>query len=174
MTLKKIISGGQSGADLSGLIAAKSCGIPTGGTMPNGWRTLDGSKPEYAEQFGMVEHTAWSYVPRTFQNVKESSGTIRFAYNFESSGEKCTLKAIKQYERPYFDVKIKDPAVFSVNELQHPKNVAEWIVANKIEILNVAGNSEHTCSGIGKWVERFMIAVIAELRNIEGSTEHGL
>jgi Circularly permutated YpsA SLOG family len=39
MLLKKIISGGQTGADQAGLRTAKRLGIETGGWMPQGWRT---------------------------------------------------------------------------------------------------------------------------------------
>jgi hypothetical protein len=35
----KVISGGQSGADLGGLRAAKVLGIQTGGSMPKGFLT---------------------------------------------------------------------------------------------------------------------------------------
>ncbi len=42
------ISGGQSGADFGGLLAAKRCGIPTGGKIPKGFLTENGPKPELA------------------------------------------------------------------------------------------------------------------------------
>ena len=50
----KIISGAQTGADLAGLDAAKALGIPTGGSMPNGFKDLEGKKPEYASKYGIV------------------------------------------------------------------------------------------------------------------------
>jgi hypothetical protein len=36
--LEKVVSGGQSGADLAGLIAAAKIGIPCVGTWPNGYK----------------------------------------------------------------------------------------------------------------------------------------
>ena len=36
---RKVISGGQTGADQAGLVAARRFGIPTGGWMPRGWKT---------------------------------------------------------------------------------------------------------------------------------------
>ena len=41
--IKKIISGGQSGADLAGLKAAIKLGIETGGFIPKNYRTENGS-----------------------------------------------------------------------------------------------------------------------------------
>ena len=43
--IKKIISGGQTGADQIGLEVALSLGIPTGGTAPKGFITETG--PNY-------------------------------------------------------------------------------------------------------------------------------
>jgi hypothetical protein len=43
MKTKKVISGGQTGADLTGLEEAHKRGIPTGGTVPKGCRTESGS-----------------------------------------------------------------------------------------------------------------------------------
>jgi hypothetical protein len=93
--LRKIISGAQNGADIAGLEVAKRFGYETGGSIPFGYKTLDGPKPEYKNLYGIVVHSSSSYVPRTRQNVKDSDGTIRLAYNFQSRGEICTLRAIK-------------------------------------------------------------------------------
>ena len=50
--LEKIISGGQSGADQAGWRVARAFGIPTGGAMPLGFLTEEGSRPEFAELYG--------------------------------------------------------------------------------------------------------------------------
>lgn len=154
--LKKVISGGQSGADVAGLLAAKEMKIATGGVMPKGFRTLAGPKPEYADLFGVTEHASCNYPPRTYQNVRDSDGTVRFAKNFQSSGELCTLKAIEQYKKPYFDVMVYDPAAVVINERWHPIQLVRWIKENKIEVLNIAGNSEKTCPGIEDFVQRYL------------------
>jgi hypothetical protein len=107
--IEKIISGGQTGADIGGILAAVDKGIATGGCMPNGWKTQDGPKPEYAALYGMKEHASSYYPPRTFENARDSDATIRIACDLNSSGEKCTLKAIKQYNKIHFDVWVRDP-----------------------------------------------------------------
>lgn len=138
--LKKIISGGQSGADIAGLETAKRFGFETGGTMPFGFKTLDGSKPEYKQLYGVVAHSSSSYVPRTKKNVKDSDGTLRLAYDFESSGEKLTLRSILDYKKPYFDVDFNID--YDVNKAY------DWLLSNNIKVLNIAGNSEKTAPGI--------------------------
>ena len=41
MMLIKIISGGQTGADMGGLRAGRALNIPTGGSAPHGWKKRD-------------------------------------------------------------------------------------------------------------------------------------
>lgn len=137
--LKKIISGGQTGADQSGLRAAKNFGIMTGGWLPKGCITMDGPCPDLLEEYNMQEHES-GYALRTEANVRDSDGTIRFASNFKSPGERCTLKAIKWFKRPYIDVNIVNPRPWH--------EVILWISENRIETLNIAGNSEYSSPGI--------------------------
>lgn len=133
--LKKIISGGQRGADQAGLAAAKDIGLETGGWAPRGWITLNGSNPLLA-RLGLKEHSSPKYPPRTYANVKDSDGTIRLAYDFNSPGEVCTLKAINFYNKPWFDVDLSD--------LTFIFDVTDWIDKNGIKVLNVAGNAGKT------------------------------
>jgi hypothetical protein len=130
----KVISGGQTGADQAGLTAAAHYGIATGGWMPKGFKTLTGPAPELAARFGLREHPSEGYPERTEHNVRNSDGTIRFAANWKSMGELCTLKFIRQHHKPYLDVDIKQP--LPVEE------VVAWIRSEGIKTLNVAGNPE--------------------------------
>ena len=155
--LKKVISGGQTGADIAGLKAAKLRGLETGGTMTKGWKTLKGPKPEYEEMYGMEESDTFDYPTRTRDNVESSHGTVRFATDFWSPGEICTKKAIDFYGRPYYDVLADENAWDLLPE------VVGWIKRNKIEILNVAGNTEQSAPGMEKFVFHFMLAVFDEL-----------
>lgn len=160
MRLKKIISGGQNGADIAALRVAKKEGFETGGLMPFGFKTLDGPKPEYKEEFGMQVHQSSSYVPRTRSNVWKSDATLRFAFDFESRGEVCTMKAIQDYDKPYLDVDLNDPP--------HCSDIADWIERLNIEVLNVAGNSEKTAPGTENMVEQILETVLRRLKNRYG------
>lgn len=131
--ITKVCSGGQTGADQGGLRAAFELGIPTGGWAPRGFQTSLGPEPRLGTMYGLVEHKS-GYAARTFANVRDSCGTIRLAVDFNSAGEKCTLRAIQQYKKPYFDVDLNKPTTIYLARY--------WIEENNIRILNVAGNSE--------------------------------
>lgn len=147
----KVISGGQTGADIGGLLLAESRGLETGGWMPYGWVTYDGSKPQYEERFGMKEHPSEGYVARTHANIRDSDGTVRFASDFSSPGEKCTLAGIKKFNKPHFDVH-RDKA-------PDPEEMADWLRDNNIKVLNVAGNRESTSPGMAKFVQSYLAEV---------------
>ncbi len=157
LPLVKIISGGQTGADRAGLYAAKELGLQTGGWMPVGFRTLDGDKPEYAELFGIIETVGSSaYPPRTAMNVKNSSGTIRFACDWESAGERLTMKMIQQYSKPYHSIKFEEYSN-ATQFFRIGSKFRTWIREKSIRVLNVAGNSESTAPGIYDFVFNFLV-----------------
>lgn len=130
MALKKIISGGQTGADYAGLLAGREMGLETGGTAPKGWRIClpdgtDGSNPGL-EKFGLIQHSSREYPPRTRQNVIDSDGTVWFGYD-KSPGGKLTARTCASEEKP-----------FLINPT--PENLRSWVALQDIEVLNVAGN----------------------------------
>lgn len=133
LMLRRIISGGQVGADQGGLRAGKILGLETSGIVPKGWKTLAGPAPWLGAEYGCYEHTKSDYPSRTAANVWLSSGTVRFAFDFNSPGERCTLKAIKKYGKPCFDVNLADPPP--------PGKFRRWLETNRVVTLNVAGNA---------------------------------
>jgi predicted Rossmann-fold nucleotide-binding protein len=78
LAIELVIGGGQTGADQAGWRAAHAAGIPTGGSMPRGFLTVQGPRPEFAATFGAVELEAPDYPPRTRANVRDSDGTLIF------------------------------------------------------------------------------------------------
>ncbi len=155
MSLKKVISGGQTGADQAGLVVAKNFGLKTGGWMPKNFKTLEGPRPDMAVLFGCQEHPSNDYASRTERNVFESDGTVRLAGVFTSRGENCTLRAIKKYKKPHIDIDLTDlpPLAFLV----------DWIKNHNIEVLNVAGNSEETYSGSFRKSQTYLMECFFDL-----------
>lgn len=150
--VKKIISGGQIGADIAGLRAAKILDIETGGWMPKGFKTLDGNKPEYAKMYGMIELVTDDYPPRTRMNVVNSDGTVRFATNFNTYGEKATLREVHKANKPYFDIQ-------PYNSIYQPPflDFVKWIEENNVQVLNVAGNADYE---IEVFVESYLVKAL--------------
>lgn len=135
--LNTIISGGQTGADQAGLEVGYQHKMMTGGFAPRGWKTKTGPNPELLRnKFHLREHQSKGYKERTWANVEHSHGTIRCCVDFWSAGEICTLKAIRHYRKPMFDIYILSPP-----PVEHFLN---WIHTNNIQILNVAGNTNGT------------------------------
>jgi len=154
--LKKIVSGGQNGADQAGLFAAQAYGLQTGGYAPQRFRTLDGPVPKLLrDRFGLVEHSSWKYAPRTFANAALGDATIRLAVTFDSAGEKCTLNAIRASKTPHFDVDLNNPC--------SARKVADWLRENDVETLNVAGNSQGHGVDIFTLTQTFLSEVLEEL-----------
>jgi hypothetical protein len=135
---QQIISGGQTGADLGGLVGARRVGIATGGTAPKGYRTDAGPQPRVLQSFGLIEHASPAYPPRTAANVRASDGTVLFG-NLDSPGCRLTLTLCERYGKPV----LKNPVA---GELRR------WVLVNAIAVLNVAGNRERTNRGIARRV----------------------
>ncbi len=155
--IEKVISGGQNGVDIAALRAAKKFGIPTGGWIPKGWITMSGPRPDYKTLYNMKEHKSPQYPGRTHANVKDSDGTMRFAVNWESPGEKCTLNAIRLYDKPRFDIDLTNFDQYFL------KNAIEWLKDNNICILNVAGNTPKHFPKIEFRVEAMLSAMFEVL-----------
>lgn len=166
--IAKVISGGQAGADEAGVLAARQLHIPTGGTMPRGWRTQRGPRPDFAHLYNMVEHASDSYGPRTFANVHAADITLRIAHDLHAAGEMLTEKACRQMGRPHTDVLVQAAESIFVQaapskhlvfaryavELAAIDKAAEAIRERAVAlgrpvVVNVAGNSERTAPGIG-------------------------
>lgn len=132
----KIISGGQTGADQAALYAAFDKGIETGGFAPSDFMTLTGKNYILRDKFGLVSIQG-GYKQRTWLNVEHSDCTIRFAYDYTSRGEICTLNAIQHYYRPYYDVYLQYPITKGKIE-----EIGNWIIKNNFKIINIAGNAQ--------------------------------
>lgn len=86
----KVISGGQTGADLAGLRAARDLGLETGGFAAAGFWNEDGAQPGLGPEFGLVE-TKGSYVHRTKLNVDAADCTVAFLAAERGSGTSKTV-----------------------------------------------------------------------------------
>lgn len=133
--LRKIISGGQIGSDLGGLIAAQEYKLETGGTAPQGWKTCLGPKPELAK-FNLCEHTSSDYKPRTRQNILDADATLIISSKVNSPGTVLTISLCKKLNKPYLLISNFSELPKSTNE------VTAFIMYNQVSTLNVAGNRD--------------------------------
>lgn len=153
--LKKIVSGGQTGADKGGLKAARLLDLNTGGWAPLGWRTELGSDPGLAD-FGLLEAPGnSSYHVRTAWNVRDSDGTLIFG-DVRSAGSSLTLDNCLKQKRP-FHLEAWRPGDRSPDVTAFQA----WLAKHDIEVLNVAGNRESRARGIEAAVISLLLRSLA-------------
>jgi hypothetical protein len=146
--LTKIISGGQTGADQAGLRVAKALKISTGGWIPKGYKTEEGERPSLGLKYGLKETDTGDYPKRTWLNVQNSDGTLIFAEK-ESRGSILTQNVCRKLRKPYWINPTVDEIRMFVNE-------------HDISVLNIAGNRESVCPGIGERVEGLLMRAIKD------------
>lgn len=154
----KIISGGQTGADLGAVEGARNAGVATGGTMPNGFRYENGTLPyELRKLYGFVEHASPKYPPRTRQNIEDSDGTLLFG-ELSDRGSKLTLALCGAVKRPILHIR-------SLETFREVPKVIQFIIKLNTRIpvqsrngiiLNVAGSRESKNPGIEEFVSAFI------------------
>jgi len=129
--LKKIISGGQTGADRAALDVAIKFNIEHGGWIPKGRRTEKGPLPM---KYQLNEMLTPDYRERTKQNIIDSHGTVIISRGKLTGGSKLTQSFAKIAGRPncYLDL-------LKAEEFEASITLKSFIMENKIRILNVAG-----------------------------------
>lgn len=89
MMVKKIISGGQTGADRAALDVAINLRIPHGGWIPKGRKTENGI---LSDKYQLKEMSSSSYQERTEKNVLDSDGTLIISRRKLTGGSALTKK----------------------------------------------------------------------------------
>ncbi|BBO86726.1 hypothetical protein DSCO28_72920 (plasmid) [Desulfosarcina ovata subsp. sediminis] len=155
MRLKKIISGGQTGADQGALDAAIALNIPHGGWIPKGRKTEAGPLPP---QYQLQEMPTASYPARTEKNVLDSDGTVIITYGSLAGGSALTRKLARQHGRSCLHI---DLYANSIPEAA--KAIRKWIGENDISVLNVAGSRESKRPGIQDITHQIIVDVLEKL-----------
>ena len=145
MTLKKIVSGGQTGVDRGALDAALVAGFACGGWCPANRGAEDGMIPERypltplpgaiaTEADPTARQVAEQYRERTLKNVLNSDGTVILYSGTLSGGTLLTQKLC---------LREKKPLIILDSSLMKPLRAADAIIhfvdENRIAVLNVAG-----------------------------------
>jgi Circularly permutated YpsA SLOG family len=140
--LRKIISGGQTGADRAGMDFAIEADLEHGGYVPRGRKAEDG---RIDDRYNLIELSTGSYPARTRRNIEKRDGTVIFSLErVLNGGTKLTLELAKKLGKPvlhiYDDlderISNRDSLCLEIQVL------GDLVCSNKIEILNVAGPRE--------------------------------
>ena len=129
--IKKIISGGQTGADQAALDAAIQWRIPHGGWISKGRLTEAGRLPG---KYRLKELPTDSYTKRIEQNVIDSDGTLIISHGDLTGGSRYTHEKAEEHKKPCLHIDLE-----KINAFQAAHVVKKWASDNNIESLNVAG-----------------------------------
>lgn len=156
MTVTRIISGGQTGADRGALEAAWDLGIATGGFAPAGWRAEDGVIPE-RYRVGMVQGASPAYPVRTRANIEASDATLILSVGplEMDSGSYLTAKMARTLGKPCRHFARSDiPSRLGLDLAR------AWIEEVNPRILNVAGPRESREPGVQAAVRAALVAIL--------------
>lgn len=136
----RVLSGGQSGADIAALDWAIDRRVDHGGWCPKGRRSENGPIPP---QYLLSETPLANYLQRTEWNVRDSDATVIFTLTDKlDGGSKRTAQFADKLHRPWLHFR---PGV-------HEKYLAQFLARHKVTTLNVAGKRESSAPGIYRFV----------------------
>ena len=136
-TVRRVVSGGQSGVDRAALDVALELGVPCGGWCPRGRRAEDGPIPE---SYPLHETPSAAYPERTARNVRDSEGTLVITRGKPRGGTALTVSLARRAGRPVLVVDLERGADL--------ERVRAFLSENAIRTLNVAGPRESEAPGI--------------------------
>lgn len=128
--VRKIVSGGQTGADRAALDFAIERGVRHGGWCPKGRLAEDGTiDPRYQ----LKQATTDIYEERTELNVQDSDGTVIFTVSPQlAGGSKKTAEFAARHAKPWIHLSGKTPEPAS--------ELLRFVELQEIAVLNVAGS----------------------------------
>ena len=129
--IKRIISGGQTGADRAALDFAIKMDLPHGGWVPKGRMAEDGPIPD---EYKLQEMPTSSYPKRTEQNVIDSDGTLIITHGKLTGGSLLTKEFAENQKKPCLYVDLNQEVEYGA-----AVHIDDWAQEHGIEVLNVAG-----------------------------------
>ena len=162
-TIRKLVSGGQTGVDRAALDFAIEVGLPYGGWVPRGGRAEDYPKPPgllaiYPE---LREHESRDWAPRTIANIQHTNATLVVIDGNHpiGPGTKLTINKAKQLGKPLLIVRTDGEGSPALWLSQFSEPIA----------LNVAGSRESSIPGIYDATKRFLRRFLSGYLSIEGT-----
>jgi len=148
LNLRRIVSGGQTGADWAALDWAIAQGVPHGGWCPLGRRAESGT---IDPRFDLVETPSRNYAARTRWNVRDSDGTVIFTLGPDlQGGSLFTRECALSLGKPWLHLAAAEA------HAPHADLLLRFLRDHAVATLNIAGPRESTEPGIGRFVTRVL------------------
>ena len=151
-TIKKIVSGGQTGVDRAALDAAMDFDIPVGGWCPKGRKAEDGP---IDIKYPLKETNSSDYEIRTMFNARDSHGTLILTKGTPTGGTALTIKWAKGFDKDYLVIDLDDDYDLV--------SVKGWLFANHITVLNIAGPRASKFPGIYNQAKTFLEGLLGRV-----------
>lgn len=167
--ITKIISGMQSGADIAGLYAAESLGIPTGGSGTKGHRSEAGKtlkeRLDLAKRFNIEEGKSTGFPERTMNNVDNANATIAFRTQRSPGTDKTIGYAqsgkwqVGNSKEGIYNDGHRPVLVLNSNNssAKNIKLIKDFIKQNP-GVVNIAGSREASVPGSQKQIQKLLEA----------------
>lgn len=145
--IEKIVSGGQTGVDQAALSIATEMGINIGGWCPKGGLDENGSC--ILDVYPSLKETSTTNPDeRTKLNIQDSDGTLIIVPTWPlaekiKDGTGLTIEYAQKLGKPYLVIRLDKKNTASAK-------LKEWVEAQNIHILNIAGPRESSNPGINK------------------------
>lgn len=152
LPVKKIISGGQTGVDRAALDVAIELGIEHGGACPKGRLAEDGEIPEV---YNLQETRSDDPKVRTRRNIRDADATLIISPRPLTGGTAATERIATKRGRPFMIISPND-------KVEIAQTVREWLIANKVETLNVAGPRASEVPDIYHLAMAILLAILRE------------
>lgn len=153
ITVRKIISGGQTGVDRGALDAAKDLNLERGGRCPRGRRAEDGVIPP---KYPLVETVGAAYPERTRKNVQDSDASLVLTRGPLTPGSRLTISIARRIKRPSLHLDLLQESATAT--------LQDWLALVRPTVLNVAGSRESGSLGIQVEAREFLCAALASTK----------
>ena len=152
--IKKIISGGQTGADRAAFDFALENDFEIGGFVPKGRLAEDG---RISDKYpNLIETETENPAERTELNVKTSDATLILSHGELKGGSLLTLEIAEKYKKPFLHID------FSALPLEQAiEKTQKWLDSIDCKTLNVAGSRASEDSKIYEKTKNFLQKLFA-------------
>ena len=167
VTLRKLVTGGQTGVDRGALDAALERRFPCGGWCPAGRLAEDGPLPP---RYPLRELPGGTTADRTERNVQDSDATLILTPGPLTGGTRLTRACCERLQRPVLELEWNvERRRDSSQEEPALERIRSFLDKTDCEVLNVAGPRA------SEWPEAYNIArtFIAEMLVRLGSQTRG-
>jgi hypothetical protein len=137
VTLRKLVTGGQTGVDRGALDAALERGFACGGWCPEGRLAEDGPLPR---RYPLRELPGGTYADRTARNVRDSDATLILTPGPLAGGTRLTRDCCARLQRPFLVVEVNgERGLDSSEEFRAPARIQSFLRDTGCGVLNIAG-----------------------------------